>query len=401
MDLHAHLDMKPAMGPLIRGDFHSEPRSTDWTSRLQVKATSKSLTALEAPSLIVVSLYGHTHVGQTFHWDQAKQVQAAIESEYQTLVEFTQTHPLFAIAKTPTEAENLLQDHRIPLVLSIEGAWGTVDTVAGQQKWIVDRGVSMVTFAHLTGDDLSGTALFSNFFAAWNAPLQFWNAILLSGGKCLMSFCKSPEGLSNRGREVLDQLFKLGVWIDLSHTNDMTLVEVIPMLRAQKHPVLMTHTAPREVYPAERGFPNELIEVIRDVDGMIGLIPTQDMLKKSWLGARCFSGLLEFKQSVAEMVRLLGPERVSLASDINAPLAGLSPLCEVAPGHFLSPLEKDGFYTYSQWKALAQFVSPSTQWVEQHQRHFIQLWHRIRSQSARTESSGSTGYPDKASKRGI
>jgi hypothetical protein len=90
------------------------------------------------------------------------------------------------------------------------------------------------------------------------------------------------------------------------------------------------------------------------------------------------SGLVEYRNSVRKMITALGPERVTLASDINAPLPGLSPVCKVQPGQILSEIEERGFYTYSQWNALGQYVTPDAEWPRKSMRHFIELWKRVR-----------------------
>lgn len=385
MDLHAHLNLKSALGWLQRGDFDSPAQSDDWKSRWKTKAGRHDLVARKSPTLIVASLYGHTHVSE--HWSSPWQarsepgrrqnVQATIEAQYQQLQKFFQSQSQWVLAKTPIEAENLISDGKTPVVLSIEGAWGTLDTPEQQELWIQERGVAIVTFAHLTGDDLSGTALFSNWIAGFNAPLQFLAALWNSGGRCLWTFCRSPEGMSPLGKTRLDELTQRGVWLDWSHANDATLAQIRPWIETTHQPFLMTHTSPRAIYPAERGLSSDAMEWIRQFDGMVGLMPTNDMLHLQWQQRPCFSGLVEFRETVHQMIRALGPERVTLASDVNAPVSGLSPLCQVAPGQLTSTLEKEGFYRYSQWTELSQYVAPDPQWVEASQKHFIQLWKKV------------------------
>lgn len=377
LDLHAHLDLKPGVGMILRGDFNSPPYASSWESKHSTKATSHSLTAFESPPLIVMSFYGHPFFSNPLRFDWKQNVQDANELQYQHLVEFVRTHPLFAIAKTPTEAENLISDKRIPIVLSIEGAYGTLETEDDIRKWVDERGVAIVTPFHLSEDHFGGVAMMHALYGLANTPIEYLKSLLLTGFSCVSTYCKSAIGMTGDGRVLIDSLFKHKVWIDLAHANDLEIGELLPDLIKRKLPILVTHTSPREIYPAERGLPTEVMNAIIDHDGMIGLIPTGDMMKKSWTGSSCFSGLIEFRQSVREMIKVLGPERVVLGSDINAPLEGLSPVCDVKPGQILSPLEERGFYLYTQWHALAQYVSPDTSWSEKSLKHFIKLWKRV------------------------
>ncbi|MBS1958832.1 MAG: membrane dipeptidase [Bdellovibrionales bacterium] len=377
MDLHAHLDLKPGVGLLLRGDFDSPARSSKWDDRVRTKASSQSLTAFESPPLIVISFYGHPFFSNPLSFDWKTNVRDANETEYRHLIEFVRTHPLFEIAKTPREAENLLSDKRIPIVLSIEGAYGTLENEDDIRKWVDERGVAIVTPFHLSEDHFGGVSMMYKFWGFAAAPIEFFKSMLITGFSCLSDFCKSTVGMTGDGRVLIDSLMRHKVWIDLAHANDIEIGELLPEFKKRKLPILVTHTSPREIYPAERGLPTEVMNAIIDNDGMIGLIPTEDMMKRSWTRSPCFSGLVEFKQSVHEMIKVLGEERVVLGSDINAPLDGLSPICDVKPGQMLSPLEEKGFYTYSQWPTLGQYVSPDTSWSEKSLRHFISLWKRV------------------------
>lgn len=389
LDLHAHLDLKPGVGHLLRGSFSVPPLSLEWDTKFATKASSHSLNALETPPLIVASLYGHpyfsvTEVGDSLwdnliHFNARDNVRRAIELEYRTIVAFTESHPQYAIAKTPIEAENLIADKRIPIVLSIEGAYGALETEADLKTWVDERGVAIVTPFHLTGDHFGGAAMLPGLYGFAAAPLAWFRAMLLSGGSCVSTYCKSPAGLTNDGRELIDRLLRHRVWIDLSHANDLEVGELLPILAARGQPVLVTHTEPRDIYPAERGLSAELMNAINERDGLIGLLPTDDMVRRSWKPGPCFSSLTEFRETVRQMISRLGPERVALASDINAPVTGLSPVCQLSPGQLTHELEERGFYTYSQWNTLAQYVSPDPSWHEKSLRHFLELWKKARA----------------------
>lgn len=389
MDLHAHLDLKPGVGLLMRGNFSVPPLSGDWDTKFATKASATSLTEFESPPLIVVSLYAHPYFSVTevegsvvqniLHFDPKDNVRRAIEQEYQHVLAFVNNHPRFGIAKSPIEAENLITDRRIPIVLSIEGAYGALETEADFKKWIDDRGVAIVTPFHLSEDQFGGTAMMSGVYGLLATPIEFFRALFRSGGSCISTYCKSTTGMKNDGRELVSQLMKRRVWIDLAHANDLTVGELLPILKQAGQPVLVTHTSPRDIYPAERGLSVELMNAVIANDGILGFIPTEDMIKNSWQGTDCFSSLFEFRQTIKEMIRRFGAERVTLASDINAPISGLSPLCRVDPAQIPSDIEQQGFYTYSQWTSLAQYVSPDPTWHEKSLKHFIRLWKKVRS----------------------
>ena len=374
LDLHAHLDMKPGMGPLLQGSFDSPPLATNWNSRLKTKASETSLLeGFYGKNLIVMSFYAHPFFSNSGQ---------ALDAEYQHLIAFISKHAnRYGIAKNPLQAKNLLDQGKNVIVLSIEGAADVLENEADFKKWIDDRGVAIVTPFHLTEDHFGGVALLQNSLAWINSPFRFLLSVFHSHGKCLFSFCKSEKGIKPDGRELIQKLMSRKVWIDLAHANDLEAQELLPMFEKLNLPLLVSHTQLRAVYPAERGISELEIQYLKKQGGMIGLLPSEDLIIhaiESSTQLRCKSGLFLYKQIFQNIRSELGKMHVALASDINAPIQGLSPICEATDGHNLIDLEKRGYYTYSQWNDLNQFVSEEVSWSEAIIVHFLYEWNRIK-----------------------
>ncbi len=382
LDLHGHLDIKPGVGPLISGDFFRAPVAHKWSSRLATKASMSSLSRLKKPALLVVAFYAHPllSVFEAPHWDGASDnwTRQALELEYQHILGLTKSRPdRFAIAKNASEAQAILNAGKTAFVLSIEGADGILETEEDLKLWIDERGVAIVTPFHLTEDHLGGTALMPGLIGLADSPLDFIKSVWITGGTCLKEFCRSTMGIKPDGRLLVERLMKRKVWIDLAHSNDMEAQELLSDFEKEQLPVLVSHTELREYFPAERGLGEQEINYLKQHDGIIGLMPTQDMIKKSPIpGKGCKSGLEEFKVIVQKTIETYGAEHVALGSDINSPLNGLSPSCEPLKAH--TSLEKDGFATYSQWEDLIAYVSPTKDWADQSRNHFLKLWKQVR-----------------------
>lgn len=164
-------------------------------------------------------------------------------------------------------------------------------------------------------------------------------------------------------------------------------------------PLLITHTQLRKFKPMERALGEREIRYILEHDGIIGLIPSQFMLEKAWTDAQvetdapsaakgltCISSLDLFESAVESAIQLLkSPKRIALASDINAPLDGLSPGCATDPSILNDPeqldLHRKGYYRYSQWNELIKRVSPDSirylEWNRMNLEHFLSLWEKI------------------------
>ena len=379
LDLHAHLDLKPGVGPLLRGDFKSPPVAYEWNSRLSTKAAESTLLHFKTPRLIVVSFYSHPILSD---------VRQGADEEYSHILKFTRDHAdHYAIAKNAKEAQTLLASGKSVFVLSIEGAADLLETEEDFKKWIDQRGVAIVTPFHLTEDHFGGTALMGEGFIGFvNSPLDFLRSLWVSGGSCIKSICKSTIGIKPDGRILIDRLIQRKVWIDLAHSNDIEVQDILRDYERLKLPVLVTHTEVREVLLAERASAPQVWEYLAQNDGahdgIVGLLPTSDMIREDLGGLKgepCYSSLEAFKRVVLNQAKKYGEEHITLGSDINAPINGLSPSCArtigAAGAH--SALEVDGYYSYSQWDELENYVSPSSNWNESSRKHFLKLWERV------------------------
>jgi len=348
------------------------------------------------------------------NFNRLENVRRSVEQEYQELLAFVHEHSKsFAIAKNAREARAILKENKTVLVLSLEGAWGTLETAEDFQRWIEDRGVAIVTPVHLTPDDLGGNALMGIVVGLANSTVDFIKSAWSTRGACLKNFCKSMEGFTSKGEHTLDELLTRQVWIDFAHSNEIEVKSMIEKFEretpanapgAKKNgkslPLLVTHTQHRDYFPYERALGEPEISYIHQHDGIVGIIPTQYMMPLALKnaktqamkthpgeGAPCISGLEVFRSTIFRMIEVLGStDRVTLGSDINAPLDGLSPLCENSTSSEknseLFSLGHHGFYTYSQWNALTQFISPpqkdKTSWADATLEHFLKLWAQVR-----------------------
>ncbi len=364
VDLHAHLLMKPGMGPGLIGDFQTPPRSLDWTSRIRTKASKTSLAQSNSPELIVVALYGHPWLSHLHLPGRESNVTEALEEEYRQLIEFVDTPGShWVLARSPSEARTALKSGKKVLILSIEGAYGAIRTPTDLDRWI-DRGLAILTPFHLTEDRFGGVALMRPWAAILNTPGSFLTSWIRSGGACPEGICRSPVGVSDLGMELIESLMRKQVWVDLSHANDLAIERLIPVMRERNLPILVTHTAVRSGFRAERGLSPTLVREIRaGLDGVVGLIPSEEMLQPETDRHGCQSGLTAFRKTHESLKLEIGAHRVALGSDANAPLQGLSPPCE-----------NPSIAGYFEYAHLSTLVRTDRRVID----HFLQLWDRVR-----------------------
>jgi membrane dipeptidase len=90
---------------------------------------------------------------------------------------------------------------------------------------------------------------------------------------------KEPGPLTDLGRELLDEMRKYGIVLDLTHMSDEAARQA---LDHHQGPVIASHSNPRRVVPTDRMIPDDLIKGIAERGGMVGLIPVNWGIDVEW-----------------------------------------------------------------------------------------------------------------------
>ncbi len=134
--------------------------------------------------------------------------------------------------------------------------------------------------------------------------LTYNNQSLLATG----CFENVDGGVTNFGKEVIKEMNRLGLVIDMSHSGEKSTIDAINL--SQK-PIAITHANPSFWYSAKRNKSNELLKTLSKNDGMLGLSLYPHHLKN---GTNC--SLKSFCEMVAKTVELMGIEKVGIGSDL-------------------------------------------------------------------------------------
>ena len=379
VDLHAHLYMKQGLGPLLRGNAKEDAKSKLPSSHLDTKASELTLLSTGAPRITVVSLYAHPWLSSPLDFHFRENVSRALDREYEEMIDFVKAHAdRVVFAKTPADARLALQNGKQVLILSIEGAYGALETEADLSKWTEDRDLAILGPFHLTEDYFGGTALLSPLLSLFTSPYSFLQSLMLSGGSCLNSVCTSPMGIKPAGRDLVSRLLEHRVWVDMAHANALERRELLPEFQKRGIPLLVSHTPLESHFPAERSLSSIEMEYLKTTGGIVGLIPSDDYLEGGQTGP-CFSGLLEFKKQIQALEQRIGKNKVMIGSDFNSPLKGLSAACGAREGEILGVFESTGFFRQDQFKSLSDFVGSDPDWTRSTEEAFLSNWEKVRS----------------------
>ena len=133
-----------------------------------------------------------------------------------------------------------------------------------------------------------------------------YNTQNLVGAGCWES---KDNGLSDYGRDVVDQMNELGIVIDLSHVGEQSCRDAVAY---SKVPVAFTHCVPRGLLDMPRNKSDELLQLTADKGGFVGFAPYGPFLPSGENSTidDCIAGL-------DYTVNLVGEERVGIGTDFT------------------------------------------------------------------------------------
>ena len=134
--------------------------------------------------------------------------------------------------------------------------------------------------------------------------LSYNNQSLLAAG------CYEAEdpGITRMGREVIAEMNRVGLVVDMSHSADRSTLEAIEI---SERPIAITHANPAFWHPALRNKSDDVLKQLGQSGGMLGFSLYPHHLKDK---SDCT--LQSFCEMVARTADLMGPERIGIGSDL-------------------------------------------------------------------------------------
>ncbi|MGD0342149.1 MAG: dipeptidase [Bacteroidales bacterium] len=153
---------------------------------------------------------------------------------------YVKTYPdKFALARNPNDVRKNFNNKLFSIILCMENG-APAGNDLGYFKYLKEKGIVYVTLCHNKVNQISD----SNF-----DPDRKW------------------KGLSPYGLEVIGELNRLGIMVDISHSTDST---VFQSLRYSKAPIIASHSSCRYFVPGlERDLSDTLIKAIAHKNGVV------------------------------------------------------------------------------------------------------------------------------------
>jgi len=134
--------------------------------------------------------------------------------------------------------------------------------------------------------------------------LTYNNQSLLATG----CYEETDSGVTRMGKEVIKEMNRVGVIIDMSHSADKSTFDAINL---SEKPIAITHANPLFWHKAKRNKPNDILKALGESGGMLGLSLYPHHLLD---GTNCT--LDSFCQMVGKTAEIIGTKNLGIGSDL-------------------------------------------------------------------------------------
>jgi membrane dipeptidase len=202
----------------------------------------------------------------------------------------------FLFATTAADIRRAHKQRKIAALLGIEGGHAIEDSLRLLRRYY-DEGVRYMTLTHANSNhwaDSSGDP---------NQP---------------------NHGLSPFGKEVVGEMNRLGMMVDISHVSDKTFWDA---LETSKAPIFASHSSCRAISPAPRNMTDEMIAALAKKGGVVQINFSCDFLNAEVLKTEAAGGaptatklratLSDVVQHIDHVVAIGGIGAVGLGSDFD------------------------------------------------------------------------------------
>jgi len=207
-----------------------------------------------------------------------------------------------AVVKSNADLDVALRDGKIAVIHTIEGAHALNGDVANVERF-KQLGVASITLAHF----------YPNGIAPPVEGIPKDVSLRLLG--CFRFEEDVSLGLTTLGKEVVEEMLRLGVVVDLTHCTPRAREDAYAIAQGKGRPLTFTHVGAYEARPADMNPKDPEIRAIADLGGVIGVI-----FYDYWLTIQKYAGSDKLKHiipNVDHLVRVGGEDVVAFGSDFD------------------------------------------------------------------------------------
>lgn len=163
----------------------------------------------------------------------------------QILADIAKNSSRCGLAKTEEDAMRLKAEGRKAMFIGIENGYGLGHDISSV-KHFADRGVVYITLSHMYDNDICNSSSHS---------------------------ADTTRGLTPFGREVVQEMNRCGIMVDVSHTSSGTFWDCIELSTA---PIICSHSGAKAIYRHDRNLSDDQLRALARKGGivMVSIVPS-------------------------------------------------------------------------------------------------------------------------------
>ncbi|KAF8441768.1 membrane dipeptidase-domain-containing protein [Boletus edulis BED1] len=208
----------------------------------------------------------------------------------------------FGYALSSEDVKQSIKQGKIASLLGVEGAHQLGNSIAVLRQYYA-LGVRYITLTHTCHNAFADSC----GYLTQIAPLHY--------------------GLSTIGFKLIEEMNRIGMLIDLSHTSDLTATQAILHSKA---PVIWSHSSARAVHNVARNVPDEILGLIGTTDGKKDAIIMVNFAPQ-FVASDGQADVQAVADHVEHIAKIAGKKHVGIGSDfdgINSTPEGLEDVSE-------------------------------------------------------------------------
>lgn len=236
------------------------------------------------------SVFFIVYVGQ-----QTRSPMTYVDAKADALAKFDAIHRMvelypdeIGLATTAAEARALFAMGKRVAMIGVENGF-SIGLDIGLLEEFRDRGASYFGLVHNGHNDIGDSAQAQERFG--DLP-------------------EEHGGLSAYGYEVVEELNRLGILVDVSHVSKQTMLDATRHSRA---PIIASHSSVNGIYVHLRNLDDEQLLAIRDNGGVVQIVAFDTYLNEG----RGTASVKELVDHIDYAVELIGVEHVGISSDFG------------------------------------------------------------------------------------
>jgi membrane dipeptidase len=193
------------------------------------------------------------------------------------------------LALTPEDVERVAASGRLVAIIGIENGFA-VGLDASLVRTYAELGAIYMSLTHSAHNDLADSSLPREAFG---------------------DGASEHDGVSALGEQVIAEMNRVGMMVDVSHGSKATALDAMRLSRA---PVIASHSSVRALRNHPRNVDDETLHALRDDGGVIQIVALGDYVRRPEGGPPTVSDLVDH---VDYAVQRIGIDHVGIASDFD------------------------------------------------------------------------------------